>query len=91
MEFTVSIDIDSVQLITMEQIMDVAAIGGPCSANVGGTTVGTTMTVEADDAVGAAQEAEYLVKRIVGAGRVIGCEVLTVEEFDRRNPIPATT
>jgi hypothetical protein len=85
--FTVSVDLDSVQPLTMEQLEDVAAIGGVSIGSPGDTTVGAAMTVAADDALLAGRRAVDLVTAIVGPGRVVGCEALTTEEFDRREAL----
>ena len=87
MEFTVSVDLDTLPPVTTEQLEDVAAIGGVSTGSPGGTTVGATMTVEADDAMSAGRQAVDLVTAVVGPGRVVGCEALTVEEFDRRQAL----
>jgi hypothetical protein len=85
--FTVSVDVQTDNPVTSDQIMAVAKIGGVATGEPDGRFIGTIMTVEADDAVFAVQEAEHLVKQIVGTGTVVAAEALTVEEFDRRQAL----
>jgi hypothetical protein len=68
----------------MEQLEDVAAIGGVSTGSPDGTEVGANMTVEADDAMLAGEIAAARVHLIVGTGRVVGVEALSIEELDRR-------
>lgn len=87
MEFTVSVDLDQLEPVTIEQLEGVAAIGGVSTGHPGGTAIGATMTVEARDAIRASAIAVKRVAELVRGGRVVRCEALTVEEFDRRNPV----
>lgn len=84
MLFTVTVDIATDRPLTIADLETVAAIGGAASGNPGEHLLGTTMTIDAASADAAGVEAAVSVTSLV-TGLTVRLEILTVEEFDRRN------
>lgn len=85
-EFSVELTMKPAQPLTVDALLEIAAIGGVASGTPGGDRFGTTLTVEAAspaEAVGSA------VSRMPIAGEVLAAEVMTIEEADRRLVEPA--
>lgn len=82
-EYTVEIAVATKRPLTIEELEDVAEIGGAASGKPGGRRLETTMTVKAESFSHAAARAAETIAGIV-AGRVAALNVMTIAEHDQR-------
>jgi hypothetical protein len=84
--FTVSVDIETTDPLTETALERAAELGGVATGRPGGRQLGATMTVEAPTAaVAGILATDRLVA--VAAGVATALEVLTCDEFDRRQAL----
>lgn len=82
-EFTATITLDTVDVLTEDVLFDVAAIGGAATGDPGTRRITTTLTVEADGHLEAIGNASEAIAAVV-AGTVVSCTVMNTEEHDRQ-------
>ena len=91
MKYSVEIAVQTLTPLTLEQLENVAAIGGAASGTPGQRRIETTLTIEAETIPRAAESAIERVAAVV-PGDVIACEIMTIEVADqshRQITIPA--
>jgi hypothetical protein len=85
-EYSVHLTIEAAGPLTLDDLFEIASVGGAASGAAGEHRFSTTLTVDADapgDAIARATEA------LPVSGSVIAAEVMTTEEADRRLAEPA--
>lgn len=82
-EYTVEIAVATKRPLTIEELEDVAEIGGAASGRPGEHKLETTLTVKAESFSHAAAQATVQIGNIV-AGKVVSLEVMTTLEHDQR-------
>jgi len=87
MEYTVELTLRPERPLTIEDLENVAEVGGAASGNPGGLRLETALTVAADNPPAAVA---YAIARIRDriAGEIIAANAMTTEESDRRLNAP---
>ena len=80
-EYSVDLTIEVIEPLTLDDLFEIASVGGAASGSAGGRRFGTTLTVAADTPGNAIAGA---IKALPVSGTVVVAEVMTAEEADRR-------
>jgi hypothetical protein len=87
-DWSVTVNWDAKGDVTEQLLFDIAAIGGAAGGLPGRKRIETTMTIVAEDPMGAVRQAILKMSQVC-SGEIASIEVATTEEFDRRLGEPA--